>query len=125
MIMKDIVAVKKSIEASDLTALARVVMQYLMDHTNKAGECISSVPTIAKKCNVSERSVQRKITELVEKGFVEKYSQYFGNQYQTSNLYVVNVAPLALEEPLGLIDILPTAEAGEFLSDQTKMYVPF
>lgn len=103
MIMSDIIVLKKSIEASDLSALARVVMQYLIERTNKARECFPSVPTIAEKCNLSERSVQRKIKELVEKGFLKKFNQFRSNQSQTSNLYVLNVVPQAApEEPKGL-----------------------
>lgn len=73
----------------ELTAKEKLVAQYFVYKSNKAGACYPCVATIAEECSVSRRTVQRATKKLVEKEYIVKEERFkFGKQ--TSNLYSFN-----------------------------------
>ena len=79
----------------ELTAKEKLVAQYFVYKSNKAGACYPCVDKIAEQCSVSRRTVQRATKKLCEKGYILIEKRFkFGKQ--TSNLYSFNI--LLLEE---------------------------
>ena len=90
--------------SSDLRPRARLVLQVLVLHCNKEGECFPSIKTIAAKCGYGVSTVKRALDELVEAGYIIKEARFDErkNGGQTSNLYTLCVEapqPSALEQP--------------------------
>lgn len=54
----------------DIPLTEKMVLLCLCDHANDAGECWPSVETLARKCSISGRSVQRSIRKLTAIGMV-------------------------------------------------------
>ena len=52
--------------SSELRPRARLVLQVLVLHCNKEGECFPSIKTIAAKCGYGISTVKRALDELVE-----------------------------------------------------------
>ncbi|MBS9435882.1 helix-turn-helix domain-containing protein [Photorhabdus noenieputensis] len=84
--------------------LRKLVLIKLADNANDQGECWPSVAYIAEQCEISERSVQNHIKQLVKDGIVcvtERKTQnglnqsnvYFLNLDKSSHGYSENVAP--------------------------------
>ena len=94
--------------SSELRPRARLVLQVLVLHCNKEGECFPSIKTIAAKCGYGISTVKRALDELVEAGYIIKQARFDKrkNGGQTSNLYT-----LCVEEPQR-----PT-ESGLYLPD--------
>lgn len=79
----------------ELTAKEKLVAQYFVYKSNKAGACYPCVDVIAEQCSVSRRTVQRATKKLAEKEYILIEKRFkFGRQ--TSNLYSFNI--LLLEE---------------------------
>lgn len=57
---------------SGLPSGQKVVLLALCDNANDQGECYPSVPMLAIKCSLSERSVQQHIADLVSVGIVSR-----------------------------------------------------
>ena len=95
--------------SSELRPRARLVLQVLVLHCNKEGECFPSIKTIAAKCGYGISTVKRALDELVEAGYIIKQARFDKrkNGGQTSNLYT-----LCVEEPQR-----PT-ESGLYLPDE-------
>jgi hypothetical protein len=68
--------------------LAKLIYVRLADSANDAGECWPKRRTIARDCETSVRTVERKIEYLVEHGFVAKSARFRGGR-RTSNLYIL------------------------------------
>lgn len=77
-----------------LTAKEKLVAQYFVYKTNKAGACYPCVDTIAEQCSVSRRTVQRATKKLEEKGYIIKEKRFKLGR-QTSNLYSFNTLLIA------------------------------
>lgn len=77
--------------SSDLRPRARLVLQVLVLHCNKEGECFPSIKTIAAKCGYGVSTVKRALDELVEAGYIIKEARFDErkNGGQTSNLYTL------------------------------------
>jgi len=74
-----------------LSGHAKVVLLVLADFANDDGDCWPSVPVIAKKAYVSERSVQRYIAQLVDQGYMRIEARTAKGGGKTSNRYFLNV----------------------------------
>lgn len=77
--------------SSELRPRARLVLQVLVLHCNKEGECFPSIKTIATKCGYGISTVKRALSELVEAGYIKKQARFDKrkNGGQTSNLYTL------------------------------------
>ena len=62
--------------SSELRPRARLVLQVLVLHCNKEGECFPSIKTIAAKCGYGISTVKRALDELVEAGYIIKQDVY-------------------------------------------------
>ncbi|MBS0054442.1 helix-turn-helix domain-containing protein [Yersinia sp. Marseille-Q3913] len=67
--------------------LRKLVLIKLADNANDQGECWPSVPYIADQCEISERSVQNHIQELVKSGLVRIEERKSDNGLNRSNVY--------------------------------------
>lgn len=92
--------------SSELRPRARLVLQVLVLHCNKEGECFPSIKTIAAKCGYGISTVKRALDELVKAGYIIKQARFDErkNGGQTSNLYTLcaepqRPAPEQLAEP--------------------------
>ena len=76
---------------SELKPRARLVLQVLVLHCNKEGECFPSIKTIAAKCGYGVSTVKRALDELVKAGYIVKQARFDErkNGGQTSNLYTL------------------------------------
>lgn len=77
--------------SSELKPRARLVLQVLILHCNKEGECFPSIKTIAAKCGYGVSTVKRALDELVKAGYIVKQARFDErkNGGQTSNLYTL------------------------------------
>lgn len=73
--------------SSELKPRARLVLQVLVLHCNKEGECFPSIKTIAAKCGYGVSTVKRALDELVKAGYIVKQARFDErkNGGQTSN----------------------------------------
>ena len=60
------------IYSSDLPHRAKAVYMYLKDRSNTDGQCYPAIGTIAKELNLSRRTVERAIQDLVKAGLIKK-----------------------------------------------------
>lgn len=81
-----------AIYKANLTKRATLVVFYLINRANKEMTCFPGVKTIAKECNISTRTVQRALNDLVEAGFLKKESRFHEQGGQRSNLYTLKIA---------------------------------
>lgn len=78
---------------SDLKPRARLVLNCLVLHCNKDGECFPSIKTIAAECGYGASTVKRALSDLLESGYIEKQARFDErkNGGQTSNFYTLLV----------------------------------
>ena len=102
--------------SSELRPRARLVLQVLVLHCNKEGECFPSIKTIAAKCGYGISTVKRALDELVEAGYIIKQARFDErkNGGQTSNLYT-----LCAEAPQPPVPEQPTENALSSMPDST------
>ncbi|WP_084295468.1 helix-turn-helix domain-containing protein [Desulfitibacter alkalitolerans] len=81
------------IYSANLTKRATLVVFYLVNRANKEFTCFPAVKTIAKDCNMSARTVQRAINDLIDAGYVKKDYRFRENGGQSSNLYTLVLNP--------------------------------
>ncbi|HGM4725039.1 TPA: helix-turn-helix domain-containing protein [Serratia marcescens] len=67
--------------------LRKLVLLKLADNASDQGECWPSVPYIAEQCEISERSVQNHIQQLVKDGLVRIEKRLAENGLNRSNVY--------------------------------------
>lgn len=67
--------------------LRKLVLIKLADNASDSGECWPAVSTIAEHCEISERSVQNHIKQLVIDGFVRVEKRRGENGVSKSNIY--------------------------------------
>ena len=60
------------IYAQELPHRAKAVYMYLKDRSNKDGQCYPSIGTVARELQLSRRTVERAIDDLVRAGFITK-----------------------------------------------------
>lgn len=63
----------------------KLVFLILAHYANDCGSCWPAVATIAKKCGLSARSIQRALAELERRGLIVRQSRFSGSGSQTSN----------------------------------------
>ena len=84
--------------SSELKPRARLVLQVLVLHCNKEGECFPSIKTIAAKCGYGVSTVKRALDELVKAGYIVKQARFDerknGGQTATSILYALTYSAL-------------------------------
>lgn len=81
----------QSVFRSNLKPRARLVLQCLVLHGNRDGECFPSIKTIAAECGYGVSTVKRALDELLEAGYIQKEARFDQrkNGGQTSNLYTL------------------------------------
>ncbi|WP_447907834.1 helix-turn-helix domain-containing protein [Serratia fonticola] len=67
--------------------LRKLVLLKLADNASDQGECWPSVPYIAEQCEISERSVQNHIQQLVKDGLIRIEKRLAENGLNRSNVY--------------------------------------
>lgn len=72
-----------------LSMRATLVINYLINRSNKELTCFPAIKTIAKDCNISTRTVQRALKDLLATGVIKKENRYRENGGQSSNLYTL------------------------------------
>lgn len=89
--------------------LRKLVLLKLADNASDQGECWPSVAYIAEQCEISERSVQNHIKQLVADGFIRVEERKSANGLNKTNVYHLslnsggaNAAPHpAADAPMG------------------------
>ena len=76
---------------SALKPRARLVLNCLIMHANKDGECFPSIKTIAAECGYGVSTVKRALNDLCEAGYLQKQARFDERKKggQTSNLYTL------------------------------------
>ena len=77
------------IYASELPHRAKTVYIYLQDRCNADGQCYPAIGTIAKELNLSRRTVERAIQDLVKIGLIQKEQRWRENGGKSSLLYTL------------------------------------
>lgn len=72
--------------------LRKLVLLKLADNASDQGECWPSVPYIADQCEISERSVQNHIQQLVKDGLVRIEKRLAENGLNRSNVYHITLS---------------------------------
>lgn len=65
----------------------KLILMALADAADDSGDCWPKVKTIARKCNVSERTVQRVMKEFIADGLLELTPRFNQDGRQISNNY--------------------------------------
>ena len=81
--------------------LRKLVLIKLADNASDQGECWPSVPYIAEQCEISERSVQNHIRQLVEDGLVTVEERKATTGLNRTNVYKLNLSGGANAAPCG------------------------
>ena len=76
--------------SSELRPRARLVLQVLVLHCNKEGECFPSIKTIAAKCGYGVSTVKRALDDLCKAELLTKETRWRENGGLTSNLYRIS-----------------------------------
>ncbi|EPX2177583.1 helix-turn-helix domain-containing protein [Serratia marcescens] len=72
--------------------LRKLVLLKLADNASDQGECWPSVPYLAEQCEISERSVQNHIQQLVKDGLVRIEKRLAENGLNRSNVYHITLS---------------------------------
>lgn len=75
-----------------LGPVPKLVLMALADNADDHGYCWPKLRTIASKCCVSERTVQRTIKELRDSGLLSKNARYDHTGRQVSNGYTLQIS---------------------------------
>lgn len=78
-----------AIYAKQLPHRAKSVYMYLKDHCNKDGQCYPAIGTIARELQLSRRTVERAIADLVQAGLLTKEQRWRENGGRSSLLYTL------------------------------------
>ena len=82
--------------------LRKLVLIKLADNASDQGECWPSVPYIAEQCEISERSVQNHIKQLVKDGLVSVEVRKAATGLNRTNVYKLNLPSGANAAPSGV-----------------------
>nr|WP_300851469.1 helix-turn-helix domain-containing protein [uncultured Acetatifactor sp.] len=77
------------IYAKELPHRAKAVYMYLKDRSNQEGQCYPAIGTIAKELQLSRRTVERAIDDLVRAGLVTKEQRWRENGGRSSLLFTL------------------------------------
>ena len=77
------------IYSEDLPHRAKAVYMYLQDRSNKDGQCYPAIGTIARELQLSRRTVERAIADLIQAGLLEKEQRWRENGGRSSLLYTL------------------------------------
>lgn len=78
-----------AIYSKDLPHRAKAVYMYLKDRSNKDGQCYPAIGTIARELQLSRRTVERAIADLLQAGLLEKEQRWRENGGKSSLLYTI------------------------------------
>lgn len=83
----------KYVYQENLPHRAKTVYMYLQDRADTEGKCYPSIGTIARELNLSRRTVERAIADLVQAGLLEKEQRWRENGGRSSLLYTIRCRP--------------------------------
>lgn len=83
-----------AIYSEDLPHRAKAVYMYLKDRSNKDGQCYPAIGTIARELQLSRRTVERAIADLLQAGLLEKEQRWRENGGKSSLLYTIKQVQL-------------------------------
>lgn len=86
--------------SSDLSAYAKLVRLYLARCANSDRQAFPSYNRIAKDCGISRDTAKRAVSELEEKGWIEKSHQVKDDGEHLSNIYSLCDPPQPEKEEL-------------------------
>ncbi|MGJ3501782.1 hypothetical protein PsalN5692_03765 (plasmid) [Piscirickettsia salmonis] len=76
----------------DLKPVETIVLLKLADNSDEIShQSFPSIPSIAKQCKISERTVQRTLEKLKEKGLISLIPRYRDNGSRSSNIYQLHL----------------------------------
>lgn len=76
----------------DLPTHKKMVLLMLANRTNHdTGRCDPSIRRLAKDCGMSERSVQNKITELINDGLLKVHPRHNGVAWISSQYELITI----------------------------------
>lgn len=73
----------------DLPHRAKAVYMYLKDRSNKEGQCYPAIGTVAKELQLSRRTVERAIDDLIRAGLITKEQRWRENGGKSSLLFTL------------------------------------
>lgn len=77
------------IYARELPHRAKAVYMYLKDRSNRKGQCYPAIGTVARELQLSRRTVERAIDDLVRAGLVTKEQRWRENGGRSSLLFTL------------------------------------
>ena len=77
------------IYAKELPHRAKAVYMYLKDRSNQEGQCYPAIGTIARELQLSRRTVERAIDDLMRAGLVTKEQRWRENGGRSSLLFTL------------------------------------
>lgn len=83
---------------SDLSKRAMLVILYLINRADSNMTCFPSVTRIAQDCNISPRTVQRAINDLIYAGFLKRESRFHKKGGQRSNYFTILKGEVKIRE---------------------------
>lgn len=78
-----------SIYGEELPHRAVTVYMYLKERANKDNQCYPAMSTIAEELNLSRRTVQRAVSDLIEAGYLMTEQRWRQKGGRSSLLYTV------------------------------------
>lgn len=78
-----------AVYSENLPHRAKAVYMYLKDRSNQDGQCYPAIGTIARELQLSRRTVERAITDLMQAGLLEKEQRWRENGGKSSLLYTL------------------------------------
>lgn len=83
----------KEIYMMDLPHRAKTVYMYLADRADRDGKCYPSIGTMARDLNLSRRTIERAVKDLVQAGLLTKEQRWRHNGGRSSLLYTLKCRP--------------------------------
>ena len=77
------------IYGQELPHRAKAVYMYLKDRSNKEGQCYPSIGTVARELQLSRRTVEKAIDDLVRAGLITKEQRWRENGGRSSLLFTL------------------------------------
>ena len=73
----------------ELPHRAKAVYMYVKDRSNKDGQCYPAIGTIARELQLSRRTVERGIDDLIRAGLITKEQRWRENGGRSSLLFTI------------------------------------
>ena len=73
----------------ELPHRAKAVYMYLKDRSNKEGQCYPAIGTIARELQLSRRTVERGIDDLIRAGLITKEQRWRENGGRSSLFFTI------------------------------------